>query len=453
MTRVSRIRIAAASAAFAIVAAILLGTGSRDHQRLAAAREQNTRLAATAHELGIPVDALTNSAFASAAPRETTRRPGREDASARDARLHDFAGRVAAVLAELEAIRRDGKPGDVEFQKRLHGLIYELQGMVPDDLRALAAIFDTHPAIAEENRANLVTFSIRTLANRNPQAALAIALDPASPLREENHRQSVIGHALGQWAADKPMAAMQWFEQHAGAIGENQDMRNQLLGGIARQDPALAFEMMAGLGVSDAAVAADAIVGHAGDADRRDQVLAAMRAHLAQPPSDPRAAAELRGNVVANLAVQSSRDGAPAAIRWIENAKLTPEELTAVAGRANQLSLSGDRTTWLDWFVTLDHPEAQEISVREVLRSWTPEDPASAEAWVVRQPQGNARDAALEVLATTIAPHDPARAIRHAADLPPGTARDHHIEHVLGQWRSHDPEAAAAYARQHGLNP
>lgn len=67
-----------------------------------------------------------------------------------DARLRDFASRVAAVLAELETLSRTGHAGDGEFQKRLHGLIYELQGMAPDDLRALVAIFHTHPGIAKK---------------------------------------------------------------------------------------------------------------------------------------------------------------------------------------------------------------------------------------------------------------------------------------------------------------
>jgi hypothetical protein len=454
MKKSSRSRTATICAAFALAAAIFIGTGWRNHQHLTAARSENARLAATARELGIQLDERSGAALAIATPRETTRHRLREDATGRDDRLRGFATRVAAVLAELEALSLGGQPGDADFQKRLHGLIHELQGMPPEDLRALVAIFSSHPGIKDDARDNLAIFTIRTLADRHPQAALEMALDPASPLRGNEQLTNLIGHALERWAGENPAAALRWFEQHPEHHGDQdgEAYRSQLVAGVARIDPAHAFELIDRLGLKDLGAVGRMIANRGGGDDLgRDQVLTAMRAHLAKSPAGDEAAV-LRTHVIAGLAQQATQnDGATAAIRWLDRAALAPEELAAVASRSAQLATPGHRREWLDWFASLEEPNARETGVRTMLHQWTPQDPAAAETWTRQQPPGPARDTAHEVLAGAMMKQDPARAMRHAEQLPPGQSRSANIRLILSEWQARDPEAANAYARAQGL--
>src|SRR5690606_5781351 len=119
----------------------------------------------------------------------------------------------------------------------------------------------------------------------------------------EGPGQHVVSAALAKWAEDDPMAAVEWIRKNAGTHPEfvTEESKQGVLKGAAMQDPRLAFQLAADLGLKNPGDAGRSIGGAAKTPGERTAVLAALRGHLAAAGTDATANEGLLKSTMAGI--------------------------------------------------------------------------------------------------------------------------------------------------------
>lgn len=429
---------------------ILLGAalaGWRQQRTLTLLRAEHEQLVAEAAALGIPAgaaDAEAQSASAAAA--------ARRQRAARDEEAAQFAREAVAFARDLKALQERGAEMDDADRKRIFDLLDRMLGMDSAQLKVVIEAIRVDPGLDDEMRRNLLGFAITMLANDHPQAALALFDESRDMLGDSNIRRHLIPNCLSQWAAKDPLAALEWLRRHGQGDPElmTEEVRRGLIGGTARQDPALAFRLIGELEVGDAAAACRDIAGAARSAAERTAVLAALRAQLAAAP-DPDKAREQRNAVLGSLAPRVAGEGFAPATAWLQEAALDEQETTAFVSGLSHWQTRNDTGRWIDWLGGALPAGAADAKVSELVSQWTHADYQAAGEWLNQTAAGPVKSAATKAYAQTVAPYDGATAARWALSMPAGPGRDEVLRNVHAAWAEKDPAAAAAFAREHGI--
>jgi hypothetical protein len=176
----------AASILILLVAALF---GVPNHQRLVSVRESHAKLAATAAQLGVSIDINHPDD-----PVRVTKRE-REDKEA-DARA--AAVEFIAFAKEMEAMEKKGGPPDEAQQKRVMEIMDRMMSLDPAQLKILIAEVRAAKDLKDETRQGLIGFSIMTLSNDHPQAALALFTESSDLFKESGMGNHVISLCLAE---------------------------------------------------------------------------------------------------------------------------------------------------------------------------------------------------------------------------------------------------------------
>lgn len=428
------------------IAALL---GQRHHERLAAARQENSRLTAEARTLGLNPAALASAKD----PAANRPRPSRTHAADREAKARDFAKRLATLMLDMKQRSLEGRPHDEEFQTSLFETLDELLHLDKSQIQVLIAEMRANPALDDEMRSNIIGFAIMTLANDHPAAALAL-LSESAGLFPEDGGVHVISTAISRWAQTDPAAALQWLRDHEAAHpdADHHRARRGLIEGTARRDPAQAFQLIGTLGVVEGASMASVIAETANTPEERNAVLQAARDHAAALPQDE-ASNALIAATLGSLGYKAVGDGFEAATRWIETAGLDDKDTQAFVSDINTHLTGPETGRWIEWLGDRLPPEEASEKVGSMVSQWARTDYRAAGEWLLKAPDGPSKNAAIKSYATTVAPHNPDSATQWALTLPAGLERTQTLEHVHRQLLQTDPEAATRFATQHGIEP
>jgi hypothetical protein len=409
-----------------IILALAALIGWQDHRRLVAARESHARLLAEATALGVSTAGLTSGPKPSL-PGKTSR----EGAAGREADARDFAARLAKFALAMDARQKEGKPGDEEFTKEMFDLLGEMLRLDAPQLKTLIAELRINPELSPGMRRNIVGFAITMLAEDHPAAALAIFTGSSDLFGEEDQGEHVISNSLSKWAEQDPAAALAWVrenaDQHPGLVTE--DAKRGLVGGAAKQDPRLAFQLIGELALNDMDQAGAEIGRSAATPAQREAVLAALREHR-KAAGRSEDADSLLASTIAALGGGAMKEGFESAAAWFDGAGLDETEAKAFTNSLSPWHTGADTGKWIEWMAAKAPAESLDTKVPQLMEQWTKTDYQAAGVWLSGAADGPAKQAAVKSYARTVAPYDPAAAEQWARTLPAGRDRDGLLEEI-----------------------
>lgn len=414
------------------------------NQRTAAtSRAEVAKLRAEAARLGITLEADPTAVVARV---KRQREESERKAASISAELRSLAG-------EIDRLGASGQEPDEETHRRAMETIIRLLELDTDSIRRLVGELRSDPSISDETRRRLISFSILTLADDHPEAAITLYAESSDMLGKDHADGHVVATALTRWAEMDPQSALAWLQRHAADRPDlvNEEAKRSWLSGAAEHDPALAFRMISELDLEDASDAIHAIMGSgAGNAESRTELLGALRAHLSTI-SDPEARSEMSSKAFELLARTSEGSGYDSLTQWMDSVQLSPEEKQEFAGGLTWFTTRSDTGRWVEWLAGNLPPGKLDDPVRELVGEWTQQDYVAAGQWLSQTPDSSAKSAAVEAYAAAVAEYEPQVAVQWALTLPPGPSRDATLRAVYENWPASDPQGASAFAREHGL--
>jgi hypothetical protein len=433
-------------AASVLILAVAAGFGLQNQQRLGVVRENHARLAAEAAKLGISLDPSND-----ADPVHITKR-GRADREA-EARL--AATEFIAFAKEMEAIEKNGGAPDEAMQKRTMEFMDRMMSLDSAQLKILIAELRASKELKDETRQGLIAFSIMTLSNDHPQAALALLTESSDLLDNDNMGTHVVSSSLAKWGKDDPLAALEWVKKNSAKFPDlvTEDAKRGLISGAAVSDPRLAFKLIGELGIKEAVFPISGIIGAAKTAEDRTVVLGALREHLATI-SDEAARHNVANNAVVALARGVVKEGFEAGTKWLASANLSPVELESFASGLSSSDKKGESGQWIEWIGATLPADKSSDSIRNIVRNWTQDDFQAAGKWLTTAPEGEAKNTSIRSYAETVSRYEPETAAQWAMTLPAGKDRDQTLKKIYHNWPKGDDvakEAAAAFAKEHGI--
>lgn len=432
-----------------IIAAAALGLGWHDARQFATVRTTHGQLVAEAAQLGLTLDPLHPDK-----PVRVTKRE-REDRAASAKRM---SVEFISFAREMEAVSQSGKPMDEAMQKRMMEAMDRLMSLDAIQMKILIAEVRATTDLKDETRQGLIGFSLMTLANDHPQAALAMFIE-SSDLLKGGMGQHVISTSLARWATDDPQAALEWVRKNGASYPEavTDEAKRGLLTGAAIQDPKLAFQLIGELGFKDANGSNNAIlniVSAAKTPEARTAMLAALHDHLATL-TDDKARADVARMGVSALVQNVAQEGFESASKWLATSSLTPAELAGFAESFNPSSAkSGETGQWVAWIGDTLPADKADQKINSLVSNWTRTDYQAAGQWLAAAPDGPAKNSSVRAYAETVSRYEPEVAAQWALTLPAGKSREDTLRHVYHNWPKSDPAAsaaAAAFAQQHGI--
>jgi hypothetical protein len=427
------------------IAILALGAapGFFQQNRLTTLREEYSKLAAEAVNLGLS----TESNGSSSESRLTKRQ--RED---RVKLAQGVATEVLAFAKEQEAMEKRGEEADEAFQTHAMDVMSRLMELDPAQLKQVIDSMRKSGEISSETRGNIIAFAIMSLAGDHPDAAVSLFAESSDLMDKSMLGEHVVSSALTRWAELDPAAAIEWIRKNSAAHPEFLgDAKTDLIAGVARNDPRLAFRLAGDLDSDQALEAIQSIVisGH-DNPEQRSAVLTALREHLGTL-KDESERQEIRANALGMFAWTADKEGFDSLTKWMDSADFTPQEKGEFAAGLNYFTTKNDTGKWVEWMSGNLPAASLQDPVREVVGEWTQQDYLSAGQWLGTAPEGPARTAAVEAYAEAVAEYEPQVAAQWAMTLPPGPGRDSTLKAVYQNWPAGDPEGAAAFAREHGL--
>lgn len=435
----------------AITALILVGfaaLGWRQQAEVNRLSEQQAALQSKALALGLAVEAVASG--------QTTR--SRHADRSRAGRAPQD---VKAVAADVARLLKDIKDGSLDTEEqsgveRISALVERIYQLDAAQIRILLDEFRRAPDLDDDGRRGVVGFAILTLAETHPEAAIGIYSEAHDLLKVEEgrHGEDVLRKLLGTWAAKDPLAALDWMKKNDSLNPDLLDpgVYHALIAGAARRDPALAFELVAGLKGSDLLGTTLEIIKTARTPDAQREMLALLRGLPARVGDDP-LMEKTYASAFGALAKGMIEQGYAATQSWLSAAKLTPQECQLLAANLSSTKPAADSGQWLEWMGRNLPPDQLGFPTNQLMNRWTTEDYRAAGDWLAATPDSAVKPAAVASYAITVARYDPATAAQWGETLPAGPNRDLSLHVIYTAWWNRDPAAAAVFAAKHGIAP
>lgn len=435
-------RISIAASILILLLAALFGLPN--HQRLVSVREGHAKLVAAAARLGVSIDPSR--------PDDPVRITKRERDD-READAKRAAAEFIAFAKEMEAMDKEGGPPDEAQQKRMMEFMDRMMSLDSAQLKILIAEVRANKELKDETRQGLIAFSIMTLSNDHPQAALALLTESADLFKEDGMGKHVVSSSLAKWAKDDPLAALEWVRKNSGKFPDliTDDAKRGLISGTAVQDPKLAFKLIGELGLKETSQVISGIMRGAKTSEQRTTTLVALREHLAAL-TDDKARNEAAGSAISMLASSVAEEGFEAGSKWAASANFSPEELESFAnGLNNRSTRSSETGQWVEWIGQSLPAGKGDDHIRNIVRQWTTDDYQAAGKWLAAAPDGPTKNVSIRSYAETVSKYEPETAAQWALTLPPGKDREQTLKRIYQNWPGDDSAAKEAFKEQHGI--
>ncbi|RYD21520.1 MAG: hypothetical protein EOP88_11110 [Verrucomicrobiaceae bacterium] len=425
--------------------------GLQDQRRLASVRASHDKLVAEAAGSGITVD--------SANPEDSLRVTKRERED-KEAEARDAAAKFIAFAKEMEAIQKKGGPPDAATQKRIMDFLDRILSLDAAQLKILITEVRAAKDIKDETRQSLIGFSIMTLANDHPQAALTLLVesstDPSGVLKMDGMGKQAMSTSLAKWAKDDPMAALEWVRKNGEKMPAlvDDNAKRGMISGAAAQDPKLAFKLIGELGLKDGNRALDSIVDAARTPAERTATLTALREHLATLP-EGESRNQAADAAIRSLLQNAVKDGFDSGTRWLEGAGFSKEELGQIGDGGFHNKMRGSDTgRWIEWMGKTLPEGKPDNGIRDLVRNWTENDYQAAGKWLASAPEGRAKELSVRSYAETVSRYEPESAVQWADTLPAGKAKEETLQRIYQNWPRDDDAskaAAEAFKKERGI--
>ncbi len=262
---------------------LILGIGSvlgwQERQRHATVRASHDQLVAEAAQCGITLDRTQTEHGMRKTKCEREREKNQVD-------IKNVSAEFIAFAKELQAMRKKGGMPDKAMQEKSLKFADSVMSLNIAELKLLIAEVRANQDLKQEPLHELINFSIMTLANDHPQAALALLTESPEFLKGNGMGKHVMSSSLAKWAKDDPAAALEWVRANSAKFPAlvNGQAKCAMISGTAVNDPKLAFKLIAELGLKDGDEAIRGIATAAKTPEERTATLATLLVHLATLP-------------------------------------------------------------------------------------------------------------------------------------------------------------------------
>jgi hypothetical protein len=418
--------------------------GWQDHQRHATVRASRDQVVAEAAKMSIdpgPVHSADGS-------RVTKRGRQRED---KEADAKTTAAEFIRFIHEMEALEKKGGPPDEATRARAEQFKDRMKALDPAQVKILIAEARANKDLTDESRENLIAFSIMTLADSHPQAALALLTESPDSLKANEMVKQAMSTALAKLAQDDPAAALAWVRANSAKFPDlvNDDTKRGMISGTAVNDPMLAFKLIAELGLKDGYEAIYKITNAPKNPEERTATLTALRAYLTTLPEG-----EMRDKASKNalrfLGQNAVREGFEAGSKWLASTGPDLEYLVESSGlfSRNYREESGQ---WIEWVGVNLSVEKSKYGISKMVRNWTKTDYQAAGKWLTATPASPTKDTSIRSYAETVAQYEPETAAQWAMTLPPGEDRQETLKNIYQSWPANEEAAKQAFKKLHGI--
>ena len=430
---------------------LILGLGSifgwQESQRHATVRASRDQLVAEAAQFGVTLDSAQTRDGVRITKRDRERQQEDKELDAKNA-----AAEFIAFAKEMEVMESKGGRPDEAMQKKIMAVLGRMTALDPAQLKILIAEICANKDLKDQSREDLISFSIMTLSNDHPAAAITLLTESLSFLKNVGMTKEVMSSSLTSWAKDDPTAALQWVLSNGIKFPDLVDdqAKRGVIYGTAKNNPRLAFKLITELGIKDGNDAIRNIADGAKTPEERTATLAALRDHLATLPEG-----EVRDKASAtalqSLGQNAVKEGFEAGSKWLETAALTPEQLAKICDFSSNMKRE-ESGKWVEWLGAKLPIEKSKNSISKMVRSWTESDYQAAGKWLAATPNGPAKNTSIRSYAETVARYEPETAAQWAMTLPPGEDRQETLKNIYQRWPENDEAAKQAFKKLHGIN-
>lgn len=310
----------------------------------------------------------------------------------------------------------DFDTNDKDAEKEGMELIGEISMLRTDELLALLAALEAHPALDEQAQSQAKFFIIMMMGTQNPEGALAVIDATVADDGLDEMMAYAISIPLANLAKTHPDAALAWIAEFAEK--QKDVLTPGQLASMLQQTASI--DLASTLAVADELGIEDDERWPLYNAAATAAVTPEQRLSLFQ---QVRSAEKPAG--MAALFRQVGQDDIATASAWLEQAKLTDDEWKIFANQTSGSNLNEGNAEWIEWIHTheqiADHHRQDFVQVR--VRTWTYADYQAAGEWVNGLESGPLKTQAAATYAETVLPYDREAASIWAATLPDGEAK------------------------------
>ncbi len=422
------------------------GIGWQYQQRLTVVRESYDRLVAEAAELGISLDPSN-----AADPVRITKR-GRENTKP-DAKY--TVSELITFAKEMNAIEKNGDQPDDGWQERMIEIMARMMSLDSTQLETFITGLLSSTELNDESNLELIEFSIMTLADEHPQAALKHLTESVNFFKHSNMTCDIVSSSLAKWAKDDPLAALGWLRQNSEKFSDRviANANYGLISGTAVSEPKLAFKLIGELGIKEADESINSIILAGKTPEERTAMIIAFREYLKTLP-DENTRNQFSDYDMKEFTYQITQEGYDAGSKWITESSFTPTELESFASGLSSSIETGESGQWIEWIGKNFPSGKNEDLIRNVMRNWIENDYQAAGEWLANAPAGPTKNASISSYAEIVSHYEPETATQWALTLPLGEDRDKTLQSIYKNWPKSDSavkEAADAFAIKHGI--
>ncbi len=351
----------------------------------------------------------------------------------------------------MREMEKSGTQPGPEMQKKILVLANELMKLSPAQLRLFIAGVRDADGLDDEMREGIAGFAILNLAESSPRQALDLFTESSDLLGNMDVGSHVISSALSRLAMEDPMAALEWARRNEGKHPDivTDRARQGILDGVAKRDPALAFQLLGELGLENPSSGVTSIMMAAGNPESRSAAVDALRDYVADLPEGERRSA--RQNAFGSLVNAMREENFETSATWLADMDLAPEEAEAFAGRLNYHNTRESSGKWIGWMADELPPEKVGERVGNIMGEWTRQDYRAAGTWLAQAPDDAAKVPAVRSYAETVAGYEPLTAEQWALTLPPGEDREATLKSIHERWPDDDTEGREEFAGRYGI--
>jgi len=373
-------KVSYAAAGLILVVCAMIGWQGRTRE--AALREERSGLQDRAGVAGIATDEADGNGRVTKVARGEPR--------AVDAK--DFARRLIGMIKLAES-------GDGELEEEAaNRLLDEMELLDPEGALVFLEATEAEAGLEAAAKDGVLGIVILCLGPGYPKESLALLaktedLDPGGEIYED-----FIATTLGRLAKSDPQAAVEWLrenkEKDTSQVGE--DSKLGIIAGTAVADPRLAFQLIRELEVEDASDGVEKIMG-AGTTDaERIEIAKALREEIAKT-GDEDAKEEMVSGAFGEMARGAMDAGLVNSREWLENVKMSPEEMEAFSeGAADRVASGecpgGEVAGWLEWMGKADLTEEASDNLESMAETWTEKDHKAVGRWLEAAPEGRLKE-------------------------------------------------------------
>ena len=419
-----------------LILAVAAAIGWSNHQRIQVASETRRSLANEAAALGLSIDLKNPDG-----PHLVTKRPRGDQA----AHARQVAREFIAFALELEAFQESGETPDESMQERIAEFMERMLSLNAGQLKILIEEFRSSTEMKDDTRAGMIAFSIMTLADDHPEAALTLFAESDGMIDNEMMGTHLLTVSLANWAGRDPEGALAWVrkngDKHPDLITDR--VKAGLVRGAASNGLAMGFDLLGELQLEDPRDAIGGLANAVGSPAERTEFLRLYRGYLKTAPETDRG---ISSSAMHSLAQGIVNDGFEKGSRWVAENDLSEDEIGIIASGIGHHSKSGEKGRWIEWMGENLSEKNRDRQIESTMRSWTQNDYRAAGEWLAEAPASPAKSASVVGYAKAVAPHDPQVAAQWALTLPPGATRTETLEAVYESWPQDDPAGKAARA-------